>query len=150
MAWNHNYQRQCWPRSQMPYRTQSRWSQWPGISIAGTYNTSVVEVTTLTYFRWSLTARFMGPTWGPSGANRTQVGFLLVPWALLSGYDSQAMLLSFYSCFIASSLPFTAPQTCTNWLKIQYTYCGSNTICCACMLSIQLTIASKNTNLSKR
>ena len=31
-------------------------------------------------------ARFMGPTWGPSGADRTQVGPMLAPWTLLSGY----------------------------------------------------------------
>ena len=30
-------------------------------------------------------ARFMGPTWGPSGADRTQVGHMLAPWTLLSG-----------------------------------------------------------------
>ena len=33
---------------------------------------------------WSLIARFMGPTWGPSGAGRTQVGPMLAPWTLLS------------------------------------------------------------------
>ena len=33
----------------------------------------------------SLIARFMGPTWGPSGAERTQVGPMLAPWTLLSG-----------------------------------------------------------------
>ena len=33
----------------------------------------------------SLIARFMGPTWGPSGADRTQVGRMLTPWTLLSG-----------------------------------------------------------------
>ena len=27
----------------------------------------------------------MGPTWGPSGAYRTQVGPMLAPWTLLSG-----------------------------------------------------------------
>ena len=32
-----------------------------------------------------LIARFMGPTWGPSGADRTQVGPMLAPWILLSG-----------------------------------------------------------------
>ena len=32
-----------------------------------------------------LIARFMGPTWGPSGADRTQVGPMLAPWTLLSG-----------------------------------------------------------------
>ena len=31
-------------------------------------------------------ARFMGPTWGPSGAGRTQVGPMLATWTLLSGY----------------------------------------------------------------
>ena len=30
-------------------------------------------------------ASFMGPTWGPSGADRTQVGPMLAPWTLLSG-----------------------------------------------------------------
>ena len=33
----------------------------------------------------SLLARFMGPTWGPSGADRTQVGPMLAPWILPSG-----------------------------------------------------------------
>ena len=32
-----------------------------------------------------LIARFMGPTWGPSGADRTQVGPMLAPWTLLLG-----------------------------------------------------------------
>ena len=34
---------------------------------------------------YSLIARFMGPTWGPSGTDRTQVGPMLAPWTLLSG-----------------------------------------------------------------
>ena len=33
----------------------------------------------------SLIGRFMGPTWGPSGTDRTQVGPMLAPWTLLSG-----------------------------------------------------------------
>ena len=33
----------------------------------------------------SLIARFMGSTWGPSGADRTQVGPMLAPWTLLFG-----------------------------------------------------------------
>ena len=32
----------------------------------------------------SLIARFMGLKWGPSGADRTQVGPMLAPWTLLS------------------------------------------------------------------
>ena len=30
-------------------------------------------------------ARFMGPTWGPSGSCRHQMGSMLAPWTLLSG-----------------------------------------------------------------
>ena len=33
----------------------------------------------------ALIAKFMGPTWGPSGADRTQVGPMFAPWTLLSG-----------------------------------------------------------------
>ena len=33
----------------------------------------------------SLIARFLGPTWGPSGADKTKVGPMLAPWTLLSG-----------------------------------------------------------------
>ena len=33
----------------------------------------------------TLIARFMGPTWGPSRADRTQVGPMLAPLTLLSG-----------------------------------------------------------------
>ena len=34
---------------------------------------------------YCLIARFMGPTWGPPGDDRTQVGPMLVTWTLLSG-----------------------------------------------------------------
>ena len=34
---------------------------------------------------WALITRSMGPTWSPSGADRTQVGAMLAPWTLLSG-----------------------------------------------------------------
>ena len=36
-------------------------------------------------------ARFMGPTWGPSAADRTQVGPMLSPWTLLSGMLSELL-----------------------------------------------------------
>ena len=35
-------------------------------------------------FVTTLVARFMGPTWGPAGANKTQVVPMLSPWTLLS------------------------------------------------------------------
>ena len=40
----------------------------------------------------SLIARFMGPTWGPSGADRIQVGPMLAPWTLLSGFTYKFVL----------------------------------------------------------
>ena len=38
----------------------------------------------VTLLKAALRAVFMGPTWGPSCAERTQVGPMLVPWASLS------------------------------------------------------------------
>ena len=35
---------------------------------------------------YTMIARLMGPTGGPSGAYMTQVGPMLAPWTLLSGY----------------------------------------------------------------
>ena len=38
-------------------------------------------------------ARSMGPTWGPPGADRTQVGPMLAPWTLLSGSVQKDLLM---------------------------------------------------------
>ena len=38
-------------------------------------------------WKYTQIARFMGPTWGPPGDDRTQVGPMLAPWTLLSGYS---------------------------------------------------------------
>ena len=46
----------------------------------------VAQFSCVTIPLWSsLIARFMRPTWGPSGADRAQVGPMLAPWTLLSG-----------------------------------------------------------------
>ena len=43
-------------------------------------------------------ARFTGPTWGPSGADRTQVGPRLVPWTLLSrNYNKNILTFGYQS-----------------------------------------------------
>ena len=56
-------------------------------------------------FTTPLITRFMGPAWGPSGADRTQVGPMLAPWTLLSGtfiednpwwLTHEAMMTSWY------------------------------------------------------
>ena len=55
----------------------------------------------------SLIARFMGPTWGPSGADRTQVGPMLAPITLLSGnYHVKDITL------------ITPCQGITRWVKV--------------------------------
>ena len=36
-------------------------------------------------YKHTLIARFMGPTWGPSGAARTQLGPMLAPWTCYLG-----------------------------------------------------------------
>ena len=45
-------------------------------------------------------ARFMGPTWGPPGPCRPQMGPTLAPWALLSGLLNIGMLFH-YNCQIS-------------------------------------------------
>ena len=39
----------------------------------------------------------MGPAWGPSGADRTQVGPMLAPWTLLSGKWTESCFVENYS-----------------------------------------------------
>ena len=41
---------------------------------------------------WTQIAKFMGPTWGPSGSCWPQMGPMLAPWTLLSGDSCEHML----------------------------------------------------------
>ena len=49
----------------------------------------------------TLIVRFMGPTWGPPGDDRTQVGPMLAPWTLLSGYIENNACTRVTNCFSA-------------------------------------------------
>ena len=61
--------------------------------------------------RPSLIARFMGTTWGPSGADRTQVGPMLAPWTLLSGMvDWILSIRRFYSPLFALNSQLWPPH----------------------------------------
>ena len=53
------------------------------------YIAYAVMISSLVLRMASLIASCMGPTWGPSGADRTQVGPMLAPWTLISGMISQ-------------------------------------------------------------
>ena len=55
--------------------------------------------------------RFMGLTWGPSGADRTKVGPMLAPWTLLSGSMLKAGLLYFVSSFLHGWTWFIQPYS---------------------------------------
>ena len=79
----------------------------------------------------SLIARFMGPTWGPSGADRTQVGPVLAPGTLLSGM--------FFVCLGFLLLLWTVKDVATCLcsyevkLVLLMRYCGSMytlSVCC--------------------
>ena len=54
-------------------------------------------------FDWSyyvvvLKAMFMGPTWGPSGTDRTQMGPMLAPWTLVSGLATGLTVKQYAMC----------------------------------------------------
>ena len=76
------------------------------------------------YQNESQIARFMRPTWGPSGADRTQVGSILAPWTLLSGISCKISASCFdYNDFL---IP-TAGMTAINARRISFN-CQNNVI----------------------
>ena len=65
----------------------------------------------LKFYIHALIARFMGPTWGPSGADRTQVGSMLAPWTLLSGWLN-AKDIELHCCHAAVKYLYIKPSIC--------------------------------------
>ena len=66
-------------------------------------------------------ARFMGPTWGPSGADRSQVGPILAPWTMLSGYY-HIWLLTFVKSIRPIRTILYIPSHCTTSLTKKLTH----------------------------
>ena len=58
----------------------------------------------------TLIARFKGPTWGPSGVDRTQVGPILAPWTLLSRHGQLK-----WSTTITRKIDTFRPQSVALW-----------------------------------
>ena len=73
-----------------------------------------------------LTTRFMGPTWGPPGADMTQVGPMLAPWTLLSG-----PMGSFGIFFDISLNKLWNQQSIWQWFK---------TPCCSCGVTVIILV----------
>ena len=64
----------------------------------------------------------MGPTWVPSGADRTQVGPMLAPWTLLSGwvlFSYVMVILSSVSGFMWSICPYPSWLRHWSWWRHQ-------------------------------
>ena len=62
-------------------------------------------------------AKFMGPTWGPPGSCRPQLGPMLAPWTLLSGYLS-----------ISAKFSFLWYNSLTHWGRVTHIYVSTLTI----------------------
>ena len=63
-------------------------------------------------------AKFMGPTWGPPGSCRPQMGPVLAPWTLLSGNAliwCQSTRRPRHVCLIAAYHHLIEKQTVSHW-----------------------------------
>ena len=90
-------------KTQQKFQPADECDGWPCVMIQGLSHRTLGKVTfilKISYldiflrymakdYHWkgmeTLITRFLGPTWGPSGADRTQVGPMLAPWTLSSG-----------------------------------------------------------------
>ena len=63
-------------------------------------------------------ARFMGPTWDPPGADRTQVGPMLAPWILLSGIITWVPFQYKDHIFCYSNFHFKDKHSCDHLIFI--------------------------------
>ena len=78
----------------------------------------------------SLIARIMGPMWGLSGADRTQVGPMLAPWTLLSGmlcnpWDIALTFINYSSIWTRRVLQI---EGLCRWF-IDWGICGTRKLC---------------------
>ena len=70
----------------------------------------------------------MGPTWGPSGADKTQVGPILAPWTLLSGvlrrfYNEARLYFAIIWKSDERNTPFTNYETRVLWVFTLNDFC---------------------------
>ena len=102
---NHNILNDCLAASQSEYWWHPRLDWFLPVETTGRIHPVVmihlVETSKQEMIRnlcfSSLIARFMWPTWCPSGADRTQVDPMLATWTLLSGISSCSCLCPIHS-----------------------------------------------------
>ena len=97
----------------------------------------------------TLIARFMGSTWGPYGADRTQVGPMLAPWTLLFGKASLCaedhFTDDFYRNFNSMALLFYLNHILINW-SLQILHISMQL--CSCAMS-KSDLVTRNINITK-
>ena len=108
------------------------------------YKEPTIQMYSLLIYRLLFThspdSKFMGPTWGPPGAERTQVGPMLAPWTLLSG--------SFPSCQWFLSMWCHCNMKCIHWLwqmETVYTH-AKNWIMDSFQIAVTAFVASHQGN----
>ena len=74
-------------------------------------------------------ARFMGPTWGPSGADRTEVGPMLAPWTLLSGLLSIRPLGTKFNKILIEMQFYSLKKLLLKMSSTKYWPCCSASMC---------------------
>ena len=75
-------------------------------------------------------AKFMGPTWGPPGSCRPQVGPALAPWTFLSGYLKLAK--------------FCLSITCCSVVKPFWNFVQSTAVSLPCSVKISKRFENRN------
>ena len=80
----------------------------------------------------SLITKLMGPTWGPTRADRTQVGPMLAPWTLLSGFIFKTYIshLPWYRKQYSFRRTVSRTQGINIILVFQYNLCCCNISTC--------------------
>ena len=99
-------------------------------------------------FEWKTTqiAKFMGPTWGPPGSYRPQMGPMLAPWTLLSGniiaYQGASHIWGGLMVIITVLLSFDTVLTkvsyciCNDWISCRDVFIMSSGIHHECKLDL--------------
>ena len=102
-------------------------------------------------------ARFMGPTWGPSGADKTQVGPMLAPWTLVSGIFSvfntvhSPYIVCHFSLYNSwYPIAHLYSMGCCSWVQIwsKFYHCNCCVVLCCIMSYITDILSLQNFNLS--
>ena len=100
----------CWASCLQCGRLQTHWH---GRQVARLPTDTCYTLTQKTTTKTSLVAKFLGPTWGSSGAERTQVGPMLTPGTLLSDFRwiQKAGRTTFFGFFPTHCYPTLSSNT---------------------------------------